>query len=275
LPLIDADVSQLQQIIMNLAINAAEAIGAANGSVELKTSVEEVGEDGLPGNLTDMAARPGEYVVLTVEDNGCGMDEATRSRIFEPFFTTKFTGRGLGLSSVLGIVRGHKGLTTVESCPGVGTKFRVYFQVSTAGVPLKPAPDDEAPGKGTILVVDDEDLVRGVAKAALERLGYDVVTAIDGKEALGLYSGNAQRIDVVLLDMTMPVMSGEQTLTGLLEIRPDAAVVAMSGFDEREARQRFGGQILGFIQKPFTVAQLGAKIAAARRGRSAGDDARR
>jgi len=269
LPLIDADTSQLQQIVMNLVINGAEAVGGASGTVELRTSVESVGEDELRASVTRNAPPAGEYVVLTVEDTGCGMDEGTRARIFDPFFTTKFTGRGLGLSSVLGIVRGHNGLITVESRPGEGTRFRVFFPMSALGIPREATPAREAPGSGTILVVDDEDVVRTIAKVALQRLGYSVVTAVNGKDALQLYSRDHRGIDMVLLDMTMPVMGGEETLKGLLEIRPDAAVVAMSGFDEREAKQRFGNRIAGFVQKPFTAGQLGAKIAAARRASAA------
>jgi CheY-like chemotaxis protein len=141
--------------------------------------------------------------------------------------------------------------------------------MSALGIPREAMPAREAPGSGTILVVDDEDVVRRIAKAALQRLGYAVVTAVNGKDALQLYSRDPRKIDMVLLDTTMPVMGGEETLKGLLEIRPDAAVVAMSGFDEREAKQRFGNRIAGFVQKPFTAGQLGAKIAAARRARTA------
>jgi PAS domain S-box-containing protein len=267
LPLIDADISQLQQIIMNLVINAAEAVGTGNGTVELMTGVENVGEEELRANVTRTAPPRGRYVVMTVEDTGMGMDEGTRARIFDPFFTTKFTGRGLGLSSVLGIVRGHKGLITVESRLGEGSKFRVFFPMSALGIPTEATPVREARGNGTILVVDDEDVVRRLAKAALHRIGYTVVTAVNGKEALHLYSSNSSGFDLVLLDMTMPIMGGEETLKELLEIRPDAVVLAMSGFNEREAKLRFGNRIAGFVQKPFTPGQLGAKIAAARQSR--------
>ena len=248
---------------MNLVINAAEAVGTASGSVEISTSVDNVGEEELRANVTRNTHPPGGYVVLAVEDTGHGMDEGTRARIFDPFFTTKFTGRGLGLSSVLGIVRGHKGLITVKSHPGRGTKFRVFFPMSTLAVSRKPILAAPPPGKGTILVIDDEEVVRRLAKVALERAGYAVVTAVNGKDAVDLYSGNPLRFDMVLLDMTMPVMSGEEALQELLKIKPDAAVLAMSGFHEREAKQRFGSRIVGFVQKPFTAGQLAAKIAAA------------
>jgi signal transduction histidine kinase len=263
LPLIEADLSQLQQIIMNLVINGAESVGAAQGAVELKTSVETVGENELRANVTRSSAVPGKYVVLTVEDTGCGMDEATRARIFDPFFTTKFTGRGLGLSSVMGIVRGHNGLLTVDSEPGVGSTFRVFFPESRVRMSPEPVVPQGGAAEGTVLVVDDEDVVRKVAQNVLRRLGYDVITAANGKAAVELFARNPSAIDVVLLDMTMPVMGGEEALKHLLEIKPGASVVAMSGFNEREAKQRLGNRIAGFVQKPFTPSQLGSKITAA------------
>ncbi len=267
LPLIDADVSQLQQVIMNLVINGAEAVGSAGGTVELRTGVQQVGEGELSANVARQPAEPGAYVVLTVADTGCGMDDATRARIFDPFFTTKFTGRGLGLSSVLGIVRGHKALLTVESQPDAGTTFRVFFPIAERRIQPKPAVPAAAPAEGTILVVDDEEVVRRMAKTALKRIGYRVLTAVNGSEGLRLYRETAGAVDAVLLDMTMPVMGGEETLRRMLEINPGVPVLATSGFDENEAKSRFGAGIAGFIQKPFTAAQLGAKIAAVRKTR--------
>ena len=269
LPPVEVDISQLQQIIMNLVINAAESIVDSRGTVELKTERETIGEEHLKANLARTMPQPGEYVAITVEDSGCGMDKATRSRIFDPFFTTKFTGRGLGLSSVLGIVRGHRGLITVDSYPGAGTKFRVLFPVSSARALPQPPPAQDVRGSGTVLVVDDEEVVRKMTKFALQRLGFKVLTAVNGSDALRVYAEQHQAIDLVLLDMMMPVMGGEETLKRMLEIRPDAVVVAMSGFQEREAKQRFGSGIMGFVQKPFTVDQLGAKISSARRARAA------
>jgi PAS domain S-box-containing protein len=263
LPLIDVDTSQLQQVIMNLVINAAEAI-PREGAVEVRTSVERVGPEELKANVARTAPLPGEYVVMTVKDNGNGMDEGTRARIFDPFFTTKFTGRGLGLSSVLGIVRGHKGLITVQSQPGEGTEVRVYFPISAVASRPKTVPASAAKGTGTVLVVDDEDVVLRISQIILQRLGYSVRKAVNGKEAVEIYRADPYGIDVVLLDMMMPVMGGEEALKRIREIRPDAIVLAMSGFQEREAKQRFGGGLAGFVQKPFTSAQLGAKLAAAR-----------
>ncbi len=265
LPLVEVDVSQLQQVIMNLAINAAEAIGGTSGTVELRTEVVRVGDAELRANLARTMPAAGVYVAICVEDTGSGMDESTLARIFDPFFTTKFTGRGLGLASVLGILRGHKGLITIDTHPGAGTSFRVFFPVSTASVPLRPDFAVARQGGGTILVVDDEDVVRRMARTALERLGYQVFTATNGKEAVDIYSSEPERIEIVLLDMMMPVMGGEETLRRLHEITPGLPVVAMSGYNEREAKQRFGDGIAGFVQKPFTAAQLAIKLTAARR----------
>ncbi len=261
LPLIEADTSQLQQVLMNLVINAAEAINHDHGAVEVRTSVQEVGANERIASVTLQDAAPGRYAVLTVRDNGQGMDDATRARIFDPFFTTKFTGRGLGLAATLGIVRGHKGLLTVESRPGHGTTFRVFFPV----MPVRqPAPSAPAPamerGSGTVLVVDDEDLVRRTAQAALARAGYHVIAARDGREAVELFAAQRGSIDVVLLDMTMPTMGGEEAMRHLVKLQPDVAVLASSGYDEREAQQRFGSSIAGFLQKPYTAMQLVGKI---------------
>jgi CheY-like chemotaxis protein len=203
--------------------------------------------------------------VICVEDTGCGIEESTLARIFDPFFTTKFTGRGLGLSSVLGIVRGHKGLITVDTHPGAGTVFRVFFPLSSARVPMRSDPAVERQAGSTILVVDDEDVIRRMAKTALERLGYQVLTATNGREAVELFASDPDRVQIVLLDMMMPVMGGEEALRRLLEIRPSLPVLAMSGFHEREAKQRFGAGIAGFVQKPFTAGQLAIKLTAARR----------
>jgi PAS domain S-box-containing protein len=268
LPLCEVDVSQLQQVIMNLVINAAESIGSDTGTVELSTGVEKVGNSQLRANMAQNAPPLGRYVVITVRDTGCGMDEGTRVKVFDPFFTTKFTGRGLGLSSVLGIVRGHKGLITVESRFQAGSTFRVFFPIVAARRPVESPPKSESPGGGTILVVDDEEIVRRLAKAALQRLGFTVLTAENGKEAVEVYAADPDRIDLVLLDMMMPVMSGEEAFRRLLDIRPNVTVLAMSGFQEREATERFGDRIAGFVQKPFTIDKLGAKVNAARRAAS-------
>jgi CheY-like chemotaxis protein len=201
-----------------------------------------------------------EYVVLEVRDTGIGMDQETRMRIFDPFFTTKFTGRGLGLSAVLGIVRAHSGALIVESRVGFGATFRVFFPCSA-----KPPRSQETfvshRGSGVVLVVDDEDLVLRLAQSVLEAAGYEVLTATNGIEALDVYAARPARIDAVLLDMTMPVMGGEEAMAQLVSRWPDVVVIATSGYDREEAERRFAPHPAGFLQKPFTSAQLTSKIA--------------
>ena len=262
LPLIDADSGQLQQVIMNLVINAAEAVGNGAGSVDIATGVEAVTEKTLQANVSRQAAETGDYVVLRVSDTGCGMDKATRARIFDPFFTTKFTGRGLGLASVLGIIRGHNGLMTVESEPGKGTSFNAFFPISERRVATQATAAQSRPGAGRVLVVDDEQIIRDLAEVALRKLGYTVVLAANGKEAVDIVLREPMSIDIVLLDMIMPLLGGEETLDELLKIRPGLVVIAMSGYSEIEAKSRFGGGISGFLQKPFTVGALSLEIGA-------------
>jgi len=261
LPRIDADASQLQQVIMNLVINAAEAIGAEQGTVEVSTFLRPILPAELEANVTRQPIPAGNYVAMVVRDTGAGMDQQTQARIFDPFFTTKFAGRGLGLSAVLGIIRGHRGALLLESHPGKGTTFRVFFPVSGQEAEALPAPAQfNTHGRGTVLVVDDEDVVRRTAHLVLTSAGYEVVTATDGTGALTAYEAMPGQIDAVLLDMTMPVMSGEETLTRLLARWPQAAVIVTSGYDEQEAQRRLGNRAIGFLQKPFTAAQLSRKI---------------
>jgi PAS domain S-box-containing protein len=250
-PAIEADTGQLQQVIMNLVINAAEAIGDNVGLVVVTTGEQEVNESYSAIVWANAELRPSRYVTLEVHDSGSGMDEATLQRIFDPFFTTKFTGRGLGLAAVSGIVRAHKGAMKVYSVPGKGTTFKLLFP-ATGVVRTPPSrvmfPSD-AQGSGTILVVDDEQIVRDTAQNTLERYGYRILMARDG------------RISLVLLDLTMPYMNGEEVLRELQAIRPPVRVLLSSGFNEVEAVQRFTGKgLAGFIQKPYTSMALAEKI---------------
>ena len=254
LPPIEADAGQIQQLVMNLVINGAEAIGEGSaGTVLVATGVRQAG----PG------VADGNYVFLEVRDTGCGMDETTRARIFEPFFTTKFTGRGLGLSAVQGIVRGHNGELRVESAPGSGTTFQVFFPATAgqyAGIALQNV-EDGLRGEGLVLVVDDEDVVRRTARPMLERYGYAVLTAENGRDALELFSRRADEIRLVLLDLTMPEMGGEEAFRALRLIRPGALVLLSSGYNEAEAVRRFTNEaVAGFIQKPYTAARLAEKV---------------
>lgn len=266
LPPIEADPGQVQQIIMNLMMNAAEAIGEdKTGRVIVSTRVQQIEERETRENFASWELSVGRYVLLEVRDSGLGMDETTQARIFDPFFTTKFTGRGLGLSAVLGIVKAHKGALSVYSRPGEGTTFQVLFPA--AGTALASASpvrvERELTGAGTILVIDDEPFVRNMAKSALERYGYSVLTAVDGATGLNRFLEHPDEISLVLLDLTMPVMSGEETLAELIAIRPNACVLLSSGFSEMEALRRFAGKALaGFIQKPYTAAQLAEKVKA-------------
>jgi two-component system cell cycle sensor histidine kinase/response regulator CckA len=262
LPGVEADPGQLQQIVMNLVINGAEAIAPEGGSVLVRTGVQQVDQDYIQTiSSAGELLRPGAYVSLEVHDTGSGMSEATIARIFDPFFTTKFTGRGLGLSAVLGIVRAHRGALKVYSQPGRGSTFKLLFPASanpSAGLPI--APQRDLAGAGTVIVVDDEEIVRQTAKHTLERYGYQALTAEDGERAVELYR-QATGVVLVLLDLTMPVMNGEEALRRLQTIDPKVKVLLSSGYNEVEAVQRFAGKgLAGFIQKPYTASALAEKV---------------
>jgi len=263
LPAISADASQLQQVIMNLVINAAEAIGDGSGVIRLSTGVERLDAAAMAKMLVGGEATPGAYVSLEVVDTGCGMDADTLGRIFEPFFSTKFTGRGLGLSAIMGIVRGHKGALQVASVPGEGTTFKVLFpaQGITADPLTIPALEVVWAGKGLILVVDDDETVRAVARQALELKGFQVLDAQDGRRAIELVREHGQAIGVVLLDMTMPRMGGQEAFQELRRLQPALKVILSSGYDEGEAMGHFRGKGMNaFIQKPYGPRELLAKI---------------
>jgi PAS domain S-box-containing protein len=270
LPAVTADATQMQQLIMNLVINGAEAIGERPGAVTVTTSVQQLDERAVSDMRSSGEIEPGTYVSLEVQDNGAGMDEATIERIFDPFFTTKFTGRGLGLSATLGIVRGHKGSIRVESRPGEGSRFTVLLpaareQARTASVPEDTQQDYT--GSGAVLVVDDEELVRRAAAAALEHCGYTVITAGDGRVAAELFRKFSSRIVLVVLDLSMPVMNGEECLRIINDIRPDVPVILSSGFSEADTVRRFGAsRFAGFLQKPYTAAHLAEMAKAAVKG---------
>jgi PAS domain S-box-containing protein len=261
-PEIFADPGQVQQIVMNLVINAAEAIGPEGGTVTVRTGAETVNEQYI-ATMPDAGDpfQPGDYAMLEVEDTGCGMTQETMKNIFDPFFTTKFAGRGLGLSAVLGIVQAHKGALRVASQPAHGTTFKLLFPISSqTPTTLVTAPVEDLKGSGTILLVDDEEVVLRAAKNALERYGYRILPAGDGRQAVEIYRRD-EGISLVLLDLTMPVMSGEETLRQLQFINPAVRVLLTSGFSEAEAVKRFaGGRLAGFIQKPYTAAALAKRV---------------
>jgi len=261
LPPVEADATQIRQVIMNLVINASEAIGENTGAIRVSTGVMRASREYLAGTILAPEIPEGDYVFLEIADTGCGMSAETISKIFDPFFTTKFTGRGLGLAAVLGIVRGHNGALKVTSQLGRGSAFRLLLPVATAT--LKPAHSDtktdlrEWRGSGTVLVVDDEEPVRRVAAQSLRRLGFDPVLAKDGREALQIFQRDPDHFVAVLLDLTMPQLDGSQTFQALKVIRPGVRVMLMSGFDQQEAIARFAGKgLAGFLQKPFQVHTL-------------------
>ncbi len=261
-PMIMADATQIRQVVMNLVLNAAEAINHPNGKIIVRIGQRVVDAAFLTSARITESLKAGPVVTLEVEDNGCGMDEATLSRVFEPFFTTKFTGRGLGLAAVIGIVRSHQGSMHLRSKLGEGT----YFLLAFAPTDQKPGPVTRSPfiltnkkgqNLGRVLVVDDEESVRQVTTKALERAGFTVVVAEDGEKAIEQIKMDSARFDVVLLDYVMPRLDGAQTLREIHRINPMQQVILMSGYSEIEARERIGSETLaGFIQKPFDIAVL-------------------
>lgn len=258
LPLVDADGSQLSQVLMNLVINGAEAIDDAGGTVVVRTGMQVLEPEDLATAGPFAAAPPGTFVFIEISDSGEGMNEETLGRIFDPFFTTKVNGRGLGLAAVQGIVRGHKGLIRVYSELGRGTTFKVFLPARDGAAQKEPMPDSPvARLKGTVLVVDDEPSVREFARSALEYGGYRVVEAGDGREGVEAFRALAGEIDVVLLDLTMPRMSGEEALREIRKIRGTTRVILSSGYNEVEATRRLVGRAsVEFIQKPYTVREL-------------------
>jgi CheY-like chemotaxis protein len=256
LPTIEADPAQVSQIVMNLITNASDAIGEKSGVITISTGITHLDQDYLKTCILD-EIKAGPYAYVEVSDTGIGMSVETRERIFEPFFTTKFTGRGLGLAAIMGIVRGHKGTVRVYSELGRGTTFKVLFPISGKAVEPSNAPDGDWQGTGTILVIDDEESVRGVSRMILEEFGFSVLTAEDGLRGLDTYRAHAEGIRLVLLDMTMPHLNGEETFRELRRVKPDVKVILSSGFSEQEATLQFAGKgLAGFLQKPYRAAQL-------------------
>ncbi len=264
LPPIEADATQMRQVIMNLITNASDSLGDEDGVIVIRTGLVHADASYLASTYVDEQLKAGDYVVLEISDTGCGMDAATVERMFDPFFTTKFTGRGLGLAAVLGIVRGHRGAIKVDSEPGQGTSFRVLFPRAGGAVEQSRAEERGTLGRvgsGTILVVDDEETVRSVARLVLERQGFAVVEAVDGVEAVELFRKQGSQIRLVVLDMTMPKMSGEEAFRALRSLDPDVRILLSSGYNEQEAVNHFADRGLsGFIQKPYTSSELTDRV---------------
>jgi CheY-like chemotaxis protein len=262
--LVEGDSGQLQQIVMNLIINAAEAVPPERqGTVLVTTAVQESAPYEEWGQRRDESSQAAGGVVVSIKDNGVGMSADLISRIFDPFFTTKFTGRGLGLAAVQGMVRAHKGNLRVHSVPGQGSTFQFFIPAGPAGPAQQPKNQEpiDLRGAGTILVIDDEDVVRKTAKAALERFGYRVLLARDGQEGIEMFRDNRDEIALVLLDMTMPVLDGEQTFRLLRSLQRDVRVIVSSGYSASEAAKRFPTDgTVAFIQKPYVAAKLAETV---------------
>lgn len=265
-PPIEGDRTQLQQLVMNLVINGGEAIGDAPGTLTLRIRTEHLTERRQRIRTEGFPIFAGDYVRVDVTDTGSGMDKETRDRIFEPFFTTKFLGRGLGLSAALGIVRGHRGAIGVTSELDKGTTFTVLLPV--VGAPQesqRAAPEvqleDELRGVGTVLVADDDPMVRSLAASILREAGYVVELVEDGLQAVERLQQLGDKVSLVLLDLTMPRLSGADAARRLREVQPEVPIVAMSGYGDIEVMERFSGaRIDDFLPKPFRPDQLTAKV---------------
>jgi PAS domain S-box-containing protein len=259
LPHLVGDATQLRQILMNLVINASDAIGNKSGLIIISTGLVRCDRAYLDEYRSSQPLSEGDYVYLEVRDNGCGMSPETRSRIFEPFFTTKFTGRGLGLSAVLGIVRSHKAGIKVYSELGKGSSFKMLFPV-VFGAAATAQPGGRFAryrGHGKVMVVDDEESVRAVTARILETFGFQVTLAEDGRDCLEKLLQNREPLRFILMDLTMPHLSGEEALRHVRAIRPDLPIILMSGFSPEELQLRFGGKgFAGFLQKPFRPSDL-------------------
>jgi PAS domain S-box-containing protein len=260
LPPVDADPGQMEQVMLNLLVNAWQAM-SRQGDMTLASQTVTLSE----AFCESYKRRPGRYVHLSLTDYGKGMDEATLARIFEPFFTTKDVGQGtgLGLASVYAIIKHHRGIIRVDSQPGQGTTFHIFLPVSAKAAVAEPTRDDAfLRGSGTVLLVDDEDGIRLVAGRILQQLGYEVLPAESGLQALEIFRRERDRIDLVILDMLMPGMGGSETFQELKVIDPGVRVLLSSGYSlEGEAQQAMAAGARGFIQKPYRLAVLSNKVA--------------
>lgn len=268
LPSVEADVAQMQQVIMNLVLNASDAIGKKSGVISICTGMMQADAAYLTQTSIDDHLPDGRYVYLEVSDTGVGMDKQTQARLFEPFFTTKFTGHGLGMSAVQGIVRGHKGAIKVYSELGRGSTFKVLFPMSELETDRenisKYAISSEKNAlkfRGTVLIIDDEESVRETASMMLEDMGFDILTAVDGEDGVNIYRAHQTEIVAVLLDMTMPKLDGKACFRELRRINENVKVILSSGYNEQEATSLFTGKgLAGFIQKPYSPDFLAEKI---------------
>ena len=271
LPRIKGDPGQIQRLIINILNNASEAIGDNNGQVTVMTGVIDCDENYLNRSHLDKKPEPGPFVFLEVSDTGCGMDVRTLQRVLDPFFTTKFMGRGLGMAEVMGIVKGHDGAIIVDSEVGKGSTIRVLFPVfEKAFYPInktEPAPEPHSSAtvspsrKKTILVVDDEEMIRDLLVLRLKTLGYGTLQASDGVEGIGVFRDRTDEIDLVLLDFVMPRMNGIEVFEELLLIKPDVKVILSSGYSEDVILEGLNGPApAGILQKPYKIEDLRSEL---------------
>jgi PAS domain S-box-containing protein len=261
LPEIEADPAQMRQLVMNLLTNAGDALGDQRGTIKVSTGTLSADRAYLAKTYLDEGLPAGEYVFLDVSDTGPGIEPEAVAKIFDPFFTTKFTGRGLGLAAVLGILRGHRGAIRVDSKPKIGSTFRILLPVAAEleldEGPSAPPDSGVFVGQGLVLVADDEEMVRNVATRVLAKCGFRVIAARDGAEAVNVYKDHAAQIVLVLLDVTMPGMGGEDVFRELQRIRPNVRVILTSGYSESDVTSSFDGRgLAGFLQKPWVPSEL-------------------
>ncbi|MBE0576452.1 MAG: transporter substrate-binding domain-containing protein [Desulfuromonadales bacterium] len=264
LPAVETDATQLRQVITNLIINASEALGEKSGVITISTGVVNCDRDCLHESWVDDDLSAGLYVYFEVTDTGCGMNMETLNRIYDPFFSTKFTGRGLGMAAAQGIVRGHKGMIQINSEIGQGTTFRVLLPKATGSADLCDDAETDSvwQGSGQVLLVDDEAMVLAVGKAMLEELGFEVLTASNGLEAVALFKEYSGTIGQVVMDLTMPHMGGEEAFGEMRQLDPKVKVIITSGYNEQEITPLFAGKGLsGFIHKPFSFPALREALA--------------
>jgi len=262
LPAVEADATQMRQVIMNLVLNATESLGEEGGIITISSGCVECNRDYLKDVWANENIGEGLYVHVEISDTGCGIGRETIGKIFDPFFTTKFTGRGFGMAAVQGIMRGHKGAIKVTSEPGIGSTFRLLLPALGHQIEaiVSEIATEQWQGSGTILLVVDEEFVLEVVPKMLKELGFFVVTADSGKKALEIVVSGVD-ISLVILDLTMPGMNGEQCFKELRKVRPNLKVVISSGFSEQEVVPRFTvGGLAGFIQKPYKVPELKAAL---------------
>lgn len=264
LPLFEGGVSQIRQVVMNLITNASEAIGDREGEIAIHTGIQIVSEVDDQMLYLNQDIPFGQCVYFEIRDNGCGMDRETIKKIFDPFFTTKFTGRGLGMSAILGIIRGHHGMIHVYSELGLGTRFKVFFPA--LGQALEDRIEKIMPIKrlsisGKVLIVDDEVTILEVAEQYLKSFGIESIKASNGIEGVKVYTEHREELSLIILDLTMPGMSGEEVFNTLQKYDNSVPIILMSGFSEYELKNKYSSKgFSGFIQKPFSFADFQEKI---------------